>query len=242
MRHIVSLFRPSALAPVALLALFLLFSFPASAQDDTLNTGDTAWMLTSTVLVLFMTIPGLALFYGGLVRSKNVLSVLMQCLGLTALISVLWAIIAYSLAFDTGGMAEGALNLHSLVGGFGKAFLAGVRPESLSGTIPETVFICFQMTFAIITPALICGRLRRAHEILRGPPLQRPLARLRIRPHLPHGLGRVRGPFRQLGRARLRRRNRRPRQCRDGRACGLPHPWENAPGIPSPRCRPTTSL
>ncbi len=127
------------------------------AQEVTLSAGDTAWMLTSTVLVLFMTIPGLALFYGGLVRTKNVLSVLAQCFGLTALVSVLWLVAGYSLAFDATGMTEGVLNANSLLGGISKLFLKGVGVNSLSGTIPETVFITFQATFAIITPALICG-------------------------------------------------------------------------------------
>jgi Amt family ammonium transporter len=129
------------------------------AQDETptLDSGDTAWMLTSTVLVLFMTIPGLALFYGGMVRSKNVLSVLMQCFAVTALVTVLWTLYGYSLAFDTTGMTAGEVNLHSIYGGLGKAFLAGVGLDSLTGTIPESVFATFQMTFAIITPALIVG-------------------------------------------------------------------------------------
>ncbi|MDD3652207.1 ammonium transporter [Immundisolibacter sp.] len=127
------------------------------AAVPTLNSGDTAWMLTSTALVLFMTIPGLALFYGGLVRSKNVLSVLMQCFSITALITVLWALYGYSLAFDTTGMAQGVVNVNSFVGSLGKAFLRGVTVDSLNLTIPETVFMTFQMTFAIITPALIVG-------------------------------------------------------------------------------------
>jgi len=125
--------------------------------EDTLNSGDTAWMLTSTALVLFMTIPGLALFYGGLVRTKNVLSVLMQCFALTAIMTLVWVIIGYSLAFNTDGMEAGSKNLHAFVGGLGTMFLSGVTADSMSGTIPETVFITFQMTFAIITPALIVG-------------------------------------------------------------------------------------
>ena len=129
----------------------------AEEAAPTLNSGDTAWMLTATALVLFMTIPGLALFYGGLVRSKNVLSVLMQCFAMAALMSVLWAIYGYSLAFDTTGMEAGVTNFNSFVGGLGTAFLAGVTVDSLTGTIPETVFMTFQMTFAIITPALIVG-------------------------------------------------------------------------------------
>lgn len=125
-----------------------------------LNSGDTAWMLTSTALVLFMTIPGLALFYGGMVRSKNVLSVMMQCFAITGLISILWGIYGYSLAFDTAGMEKGVLNFNSFIGGFSKAFLNGVTPSGLTSAtalFPEAVFITFQMTFAIITPALIVG-------------------------------------------------------------------------------------
>ena len=135
----------------------LLVLWPGMAFADELSSGDTAWMLTSTALVLFMTIPGLSLFYGGLVRAKNVLSVLMQCFTMAGIMSLLWVIYGYSLAFDTGGMAAGELNFNSFVGGLGKSFLSGVTASSLSGSIPETVFITFQMTFAIITPALIVG-------------------------------------------------------------------------------------
>ncbi len=116
-----------------------------------INAGNSAWILTSTALVLFMTIPGLALFYGGLVRSRNVLSTLMQCFSICCLVSVLWLVVAYSIAFGDGGSAN------AWMGGFGKAFLAGVGVNTLSGDIPETVFFMFQMTFAIITPALIVG-------------------------------------------------------------------------------------
>jgi Amt family ammonium transporter len=129
----------------------------AEAAAPTLNAGDTAWMLTATALVLFMTIPGLALFYAGMVRAKNVLSVMMQCFAITGLITVLWALYGYSLVFDTTGMEKGVLNLNSFVGGLDKAFLGGVTRESLTLAIPETVFVVFQMTFAIITPALIVG-------------------------------------------------------------------------------------
>ena len=118
---------------------------------DALNPGDTAWILTSTALVLLMTMPGLALFYGGLVRSRNVLSVLMHCFSVCALASILWLICGYSLAFGDGG----ANNF--IIGGLDKVFLSGVTTDSLSGTIPESVFFSFQMTFAIITPALIIG-------------------------------------------------------------------------------------
>ena len=128
------------------------------AQDDpVLNTGDTAWMLTSTALVLMMTVPGLSLFYAGMVRSKNVLSVMMQCFAITGLMTVLWTLFGYSIAFDTTGMEAGTLNFNSFFGGFAKAFLAGVTLETYTGTIPEPVFVTFQMTFAIITPALIVG-------------------------------------------------------------------------------------
>ncbi|ANF25509.1 ammonium transporter [Pseudomonas sp. Choline-3u-10] len=129
----------------------------AMAQEATLDSGDTAWMLTATALVLFMTIPGLALFYGGMVRSKNILSVMMQCFAITGLMSILWMVYGYSLAFDTTGMEAGVTNLNSFVGGLGRAFLSGLTPDSLTGTVPESVFITFQMTFAIITPALIVG-------------------------------------------------------------------------------------
>ena len=129
----------------------------AMADEVVLNSGDTSWMLISSVLVLFMTIPGLALFYGGMVRSKNILSVLMQCFAITGLISLLWVIYGYSLVFDVTGMEQGVVNFNSFIGGLSKAFLAGVTPASLSYAIPESVFIFFQMTFAIITPALIVG-------------------------------------------------------------------------------------
>ena len=143
-----------------LIVILLLCGVPslAMAQEATaLDSGDTAWMLTSTALVLFMTIPGLALFYGGLVRVQNVLSVLMQCFALTGLITIVWIICGYSLAFNTAGMEAGKITLTSFVGGLGTMFLRGIGVDTLSGTIPETVFITFQMTFAIITPALIAG-------------------------------------------------------------------------------------
>jgi Amt family ammonium transporter len=120
----------------------------AQAATPKLDSGDTAWMLVSTALVLMMTIPGLALFYGGMVRRKNVLSVLMQCFAITCLMSILWMVIGYSLAF-----AEG----NAYVGGLGKMFLSGMTVGALNGTIPDSLFMVFQMTFAIITPALIVG-------------------------------------------------------------------------------------
>ena len=116
-----------------------------------MNGADTAWIIVATALVLFMTLPGLALFYGGLVRSRNVLSVLMQCIAIACLMSVLWLVIGYSIAFGDGGSAN------AYWGGLGKMFLTGIGPDTLSGTIPEVLFFGFQMTFAIITPALIVG-------------------------------------------------------------------------------------
>jgi len=123
---------------------------PAAVYADEVNGADTAWILTSTVLVLFMTLPGLALFYSGLVRAKNVLSVLMQCFAIACMVSILWMLGVYGLAFGDGG------SLNQIVGG-GKILMSGIGLDSVSGTIPETVFFMFQMTFAIITPALIVG-------------------------------------------------------------------------------------
>ncbi len=132
---------------IALALAGVLAAAPALAQD-TLSSGDTAWILTSTALVLFMTIPGLSLFYGGLVRGKNVLSVLMQCFVITCTVSIVWLLVGYSLAFDDG---------NAFIGGLGKALFAGVTEDAMSGTIPETAFAMFQLTFAIITPALVVG-------------------------------------------------------------------------------------
>ena len=120
-------------------------------MSASLSAADTAWLLTATALVLFMTLPGLALFYGGLVRGKNVLSVLIQCFAITALVSLLWLAGGYALAFGDGGRA------HAWIGGLDKLWMRGVLRESLTGTIPETVFAMFQMTFAIITPVLVVG-------------------------------------------------------------------------------------
>ena len=140
----------------------LLLSGVASA--DTLDKADTAWLLTSTALVLFMTLPGLALFYGGLVSRRNVLSVLMQCFTIAGVVTVLWIVVQYSLAFSNGGA------MNALVGGLGNLFLSGVTVDSLSGTAPESIFLTFQLTFAIITCALIVGgfaeRMRFAPMLL----------------------------------------------------------------------------
>jgi len=141
--------RHAAIAPIALLAACL--SVPAWADGPTLDRGDTAWMLTSTALVLMMTIPGLALFYGGMVRKMNVLATVMQSFLVTCLVTVLWMIVGYSFAFTEG---------NGFVGGLSRFFLAGMTTTGTNGlapTIPESVYMCFQMTFAIITPALIAG-------------------------------------------------------------------------------------
>jgi len=134
-----------------LAAPFLAWAPAAVAADAKLDPANTAWIITATVLVLFMTLPGLALFYAGLVRAKNVLSVLMQCFSIACTVTIVWVVVGYSLAFGDGGGAN------AWIGGFGKAFLAGVDAKALSGSIPETVFAMFQMTFAIITPALVVG-------------------------------------------------------------------------------------
>ena len=133
------------------LSVALLLSPSQAYAAESLNSGDTAWILTSTALVLFMTLPGLALFYGGLVRSKNVLSVLMQCFAITCVATIVWVVVGYSMAFGDGGA------MNPWLGGFSRAFLADMSRESVSGSIPETVFSMFQLTFAIITPALIVG-------------------------------------------------------------------------------------
>ncbi|PIQ38633.1 MAG: ammonia channel protein [Lysobacterales bacterium CG17_big_fil_post_rev_8_21_14_2_50_64_11] len=146
--------RRFTLAAVSLLALV---SPMAQAQAQQADSGDTAWLLVATALVLMMIIPGLALFYGGLVRSKNILSVLMQCFAITALISLLWVGYGYSLAFDTTGMVADEFGLATVIGGLAKLGLVGVSRDALTGTIPESLFIAFQLTFAAITPALIVG-------------------------------------------------------------------------------------
>jgi ammonium transporter, Amt family len=143
----VSIYRvPAALG-------LLLCPLLSSAQGATsaVDSGDTAWIISATALVLFMTLPGLALFYAGLVRSKNVLSILMQCFAITGVVSLLWLAVGYSLVFTDGGSAQG------FIGSLDKAFMRGVARDAVTGTIPETVFFMFQMTFAIITPALVIG-------------------------------------------------------------------------------------
>jgi Amt family ammonium transporter len=136
------------LTGIAVAVTGTLAALPAYAQDPTLNSGDTAWMMTSTALVLLMLIPGLALFYGGMVRKMNVLTIVMQSFATCCLIAVLWTVIGYSLAFSEGS---------AFVGGLSNLFLKNLSVGSITGTIPESVFAIFQMTFALITPALITG-------------------------------------------------------------------------------------
>ena len=132
-----------------MITLFALtFSLPSLAVEPALNGANTAWILTSTALVLLMTLPGLALFYGGLVRRKNILSILMQCFAIAGVSSILWFVLGYSLAFGEG---------NAWIGDFSKVLMAGVTKGALSGDIPESLFMLFQMTFAVITPALIIG-------------------------------------------------------------------------------------
>ena len=178
------------------------------AQDaPELNGANTAWILVSTALVLFMTLPGLALFYSGLVRSKNVLSVLMQCFTIACLMSILWLVLAYGLAFGDGG------GMNSFIG-MGKILLSGVGWDSLSGDIPESVFFMFQMTFAIITPALIVGGFAERMKFSRGTVVFMPVVVAGVRPRVPLGLGRrlarryrIHGLCRRYGGAYQRRRS-----------------------------------
>ena len=128
----------------------------ASAQE-TVNGADTVWVMVSSALVLFMMIPGLAMFYAGLVRTKNVLSLFMQCFAITAVVTILWVAYGYTVSFSAAGMVEGTRNLHSFIGGFDKLFLRGITPDTTRQGIPEAAFVIFQMTFAIITPGLFIG-------------------------------------------------------------------------------------
>jgi Amt family ammonium transporter len=156
---------PATAAPAAAEAAPAAPSAPFLVSVDKISGGDTAWMLTSVALVLMMTIPGLALFYGGMVRKKNVLATVMQSFAITCLITVIWVIAGYSLAFTPGG---------SFFGGFGRFFLEGmvfqkeagkVMVSHLATTIPEPVYVCFQLTFAIITPALVAGALAERKKL-----------------------------------------------------------------------------
>ena len=140
------LFTPQRIAAIAIATLL-----SSTVVADELNAANTAWILTSTALVLFMTIPGLSLFYGGLVRSRNVLSVLMQCFSITCMASLIWLIAGYSLAFGDGGSAN------AVIGNLDNLLMGKIAEDSMAGDIPESVFAMFQMTFAVITPALIVG-------------------------------------------------------------------------------------
>jgi hypothetical protein len=220
------------LLTASLLSGGILTPLPAIAADG-IDSGDTAWILVSTALVLFMPIPGLALFYSGLVRTKNVPSVLMQCFALTALMTIVWLVCGYSLAFDATGMEEGVRNLSSFVGGLGKAFLIGVDGDTARGSIPEVLFFCFQMTFAIITPALIVGtfaeRMRFSAVLVsrrrvRGRPVAEDQARDR-RARRP-GRGGPGGDRRRI----QHRQDRRRQDLREGHRGGDPHPHRGARG------------
>src|SRR5690348_303706 len=135
-----------------LIVPFLLHSPLALAADPPkLDPANTAWMIVAAALVLFMTLPGLALFYAGLVRAKNALSVLMQCFAITCIVTLAWVVVGYSVAFGDGGAAN------AWWGGLGKSFLAGIEVKTVKGTLPESLFAMYQMTFAIITPALVIG-------------------------------------------------------------------------------------
>jgi Amt family ammonium transporter len=143
--------RTNRLRHALLFPLLLFAPLAAAAEPPRLDAANTAWMLTASLLVLFMTLPGLALFYAGLVRSRNVLSVLMQCFAITCVVTLAWVVAVYSIAFGDGGASN------AWYGGFAKSFMSGVDFKALKGTIPETVFAMFQLTFAIITPALVLG-------------------------------------------------------------------------------------
>src|SRR5262245_55348792 len=136
-------FKPAFRTPLQMAFSMLVIGLAFPVHAEGVDSGNAAWVLTSTALVLFMTLPGLALFYGGLVRTKNVLSVLMQCFGIACVITLLWVAGMYSLAFSPGG---------PWIGGLSKAMFAGITEASLNGTVPETVFAMYQLTFAIITP------------------------------------------------------------------------------------------
>ena len=143
------LWRSLAKSPIALILTYA--PIAGAAESSKVDPANTAWMITASVLVLFMTLPGLALFYAGLVRSKNVLSVLMQCFAITCMVTLAWVIAGYSIAFGDGG------TLNAWYGGWDKSFLSGIAVATVKGSIPESVFAMFQMTFAIITPALVIG-------------------------------------------------------------------------------------
>mgnify|MGYP003693564051 CR=1 FL=1 len=189
-------------------ALAVCLSAPAWADGATLDKGDTAWMLTSTALVLMMTIPGLALFYGGMVRKMNVLATIMQSFAVTCLVTVLWMIVGYSIAFTDGNALHRRPQPLLPRRAWGRSAV-----NSLAPTIPRSVYMCFQMTFAIITPALIARLVRRPHEVLGPGVVHGAVAGPRLFADRPHGVG-TRRLAGRLRRARLRRRHRRAHQRR----------------------------
>ena len=166
-------------------ALFLTYApLVGAAEPAKLDPANTAWMITASVLVLFMTLPGLALFYAGLVRAKNVLSVLMQCFAITCVVTLAWVVAGYSIAFGDGG------TLNAWYGGWDKSFLAGIAVATVKGSIPETVFAMFQMTFAIITPALVIGAYAERVQVLGHAAVQPAVAAAGVLPDRALGLGR----------------------------------------------------
>ena len=175
-----------------------------------------------------------------MVRAKNVLSVMMQCFAITALVTVLWTIYGYSLAFDTTGMTQEGINLYTFIGGLGKAFLSGVTRDSLTLTIPETVFMTYQMTFAIITPALIVGAFAERMKFSALLLLHGALVHFRLRPHRPHGLERQRRVDVGLGRPGLRRRHGGAYQRGHRRSGGVPGAGQAQGLSDDTPCRRTT--
>ena len=172
--------KTSTLSRLLTVLLFLM-ALPALAQAEEaqVDSGDNAWILVCSALVLLMTGPGLALFYGGLVRKKNLLATMMQSFMMMAVITVLWGVVGYSLAFSPG---------NSFIGGFDHLFLNGVGTEA-NGSISHLTFMTFQLMFAIITPALISGAFRRAHEVHEHAGVHGPLVAPRVSPDGSHGLG-----------------------------------------------------
>jgi ammonium transporter, Amt family len=194
----------------------------AAAAEPVPDKGDTTWMMLSTIIVIMMTIPGLALFYGGLVRAKNMLSVLTQVMAIFALISILWVVYGYSLAFGDGG------GLNWMIGDLSKMFLAGITADSTAATfsdgvvIPEFIFVAFQLTFAAITVALITRRPGRAGEVFRPAGVRCAVVHLLLPADHAHGVGNRRLPVRS-GRPRLRGRHggaHQRRYCRAGWRAG----------------------
>ena len=205
---------------------------------DAKSSADNAWMLMCSALVLLMTGPGLALFYGGLVRKKNVLATMMQSFAMMALVTVLWAIIGYSLCFGSG---------NSFIGGVEHAFLHGVgaAPDAdYAATIPQQTFMIYQLMFAIITPALISRRICRAHEVQRHAAIHGPVVARSLRAHGAYGVGQGRLAERQSWRAfphsRLRRRHRRPHYlgsiCAGLRTLSGPPRWFSQRSHAPPQC------